>query len=129
MNESSPEQCPFCEPSKDRIIEVTEHAYAMLDAYPVSQGHTLVVVRRHVANVFEIREEELSDAVRLIRSAQERINRNHQPGGYNVGINVGKAAGQTVMHVHFHVIPRYSGDSTDPKGGVRNVIVGKGSYA
>jgi diadenosine tetraphosphate (Ap4A) HIT family hydrolase len=100
----------------------------MLDAYPVSKGHTLIVVRRHVANVFEIREEELSDAVRLIRSAQERINRKYQPGGYNVGINVGKAAGQTVMHAHFHLIPRYIGDSTDPTGGVRNVLMGKGSY-
>lgn len=110
------------------MIEDAAHAFAMFDAYPVSLGHTLIVVRRHVANVFELEKEELTAVVHLIQSARARIEREHEPAGYNVGVNVGRAAGQTIMHVHFHIIPRYFGDSSDPTGGVRNVIPGKGRY-
>jgi diadenosine tetraphosphate (Ap4A) HIT family hydrolase len=120
--------CPFCSATEKRVIEDADHAYAMLDTYPVSPGHTLIVVRRHVPNVFELGKEELADVVQLIHSARGHIEREHEPAGYNVGVNVGRAAGQTFMHVHFHIIPRYFGDSPDPTGGVRNVIPGKGHY-
>lgn len=112
----------------DRIIEARDHAYAVLDAYPVSPGHTLAVVRRHVADAFDLTTDEIGDILHLIRSAQDRIDRTHRPTGYNIGVNIGRDAGQTVMHVHVHVIPRHSGDCEDPTGGVRGVIPGKARY-
>jgi diadenosine tetraphosphate (Ap4A) HIT family hydrolase len=128
MSESRLDLCPFCEITGERVIEAVDHAYAVLDAYPVSRGHTLIVVRRHIADVFALEEEELTAIARLIRSARGRIDHEYQPAGYNIGVNAGRAAGQTIMHVHFHMIPRYFGDSPDPTGGVRNVILGKGRY-
>jgi diadenosine tetraphosphate (Ap4A) HIT family hydrolase len=129
MRESRTEVCPFCTIPEDRLIETAAHAFAMPDAYPVSPGHTLVVVRRHVADVFEVIPDELADVAQLIMSAKKRIDHEFQPQGYNVGVNVGQSAGQTIMHVHFHLIPRYPGDCPDPTGGVRNVIPGRGPYA
>ncbi len=120
--------CPFCAIPEERVIEAADHAFAVPDAYPVSPGHTLIVVRRHVADVFELQRDELAAVVQLIHSARGRIDREYEPAGYNVGVNTGQAAGQTIMHVHFHIIPRYFGDSPDPTGGVRNVIPGKGRY-
>jgi diadenosine tetraphosphate (Ap4A) HIT family hydrolase len=112
----------------DRIVEAGEHAFVVLDAYPVSPGYSLVVSRRHVADVFELTAPEVGEMLRPIQSTRERIDRSHQPAGYNVGVNVGRDAGQTVMHVHIHVIPRYPGDTEDPTGGVRGVIPGKMRY-
>jgi len=114
--------------SSDRIVVSNEHAFVVLDAYPVSPGHSLVISRRHVADIFDLTEIEISDILQLIRSARERIAHTLQPAGYNIGVNLGKDAGQTVMHVHVHVIPRYPGDSEDPTGGVRGVIPGKARY-
>jgi len=128
MLDSHPELCPFCAIPPDRVIESTEHAFTMLDAYPVSPGHTLVITRRHVASPFELTAQEIAECARLVRSARERLDRTLSPSGYNVGINMGKDAGQTVMHVHVHLIPRYPDDTTDPTGGVRNVIPGQGRY-
>lgn len=112
----------------ERIVEAGEHAFVVLDAYPISPGHSLVVSRRHVADVFELTQSEVSDMLALIQSARERIDQAHQPAGYNVGVNVGVHAGQTVPHVHIHVIPRYPGDVDDPTGGVRGVIPAKMRY-
>src|SRR5436305_284136 len=128
MNESKYESCPFCAIADERVVEAVDDAFAILDAYPVSPGHTLVIVRRHVADIFEIGKEELAAVVRLIQSARRRIDGEFQPAGYNVGVNIGRASGQTIAHAHFHVIPRYLGDTPDPTGGVRNVIHGKGRY-
>jgi diadenosine tetraphosphate (Ap4A) HIT family hydrolase len=128
MSASNPERCPFCTMPADRLIESNRHAFAVLDGFPVSPGHTLVVSRRHVADVFDLGESEIADMVGLIRSARLRLDRERSPTGYNVGVNVGADAGQTVMHVHIHVIPRYSGDTSDPTGGVRHVIPGKARY-
>jgi diadenosine tetraphosphate (Ap4A) HIT family hydrolase len=128
MSESRLDSCPFCAISEERVVEAIDHAFAVLDAYPVSNGHTLIVAQRHVVDVFGLEIQELAAIARLIRSARERIDREYQPDGYNIGVNAGRAAGQTVMHVHFHIIPRYFGDSPDPAGGVRNVIPGKGRY-
>lgn len=125
---SSPEPCPFCTLTPDRIVEARAHAIAVLDAYPVSPGHTLVIARRHVADAFDLTPDEIADMLQLIRSARDRIDRALRPSGYNVGVNIGRDAGQTVMHVHIHVIPRFAGDCEDPTGGVRGVIAGRARY-
>jgi diadenosine tetraphosphate (Ap4A) HIT family hydrolase len=129
MSVRQADPCPFCAVPPHRILESTDHAFVILDAYPVSPGHSLVIARRHVADIFELATTEIGDILLLVRSTRERIDRTLQPAGYNVGVNVGRDAGQTVMHVHIHVIPRYPGDSDDPAGGVRGVIPGKARYA
>jgi diadenosine tetraphosphate (Ap4A) HIT family hydrolase len=111
-----------------RIIESSDRAFVVPDAFPVSAGHTLVVARRHVADIFELTADEITDIIQLIQSTRLRIDQSLKPAGYNVGVNIGKDAGQTIMHVHVHVIPRYPGDSFDPTGGVRHVIPGKARY-
>lgn len=128
MSESKSESCPFCAIAEERVVEAVDDAFAVLDAFPVSPGHTLIVVRRHVADIFELYKEEVAAVVRLIESARRRIDGEFQPVGYNIGVNIGRAAGQTIAHARFHVIPRYLGDTPDPTGGVRNVIHGKGRY-
>jgi diadenosine tetraphosphate (Ap4A) HIT family hydrolase len=112
----------------DRIVEAREHAFAVLDAYPVSPGHTLDIARRHVADVSELTADEIADIIHLIGSTRERIDRTLRPTGYNIGVNIGRDAGQTVLHVHIHIIPRYPGDCEDPAGGVRGVIPGRARY-
>ncbi len=112
----------------DRLVEAGEHAFVVLDAFPVSTGHSLVISRRHVADIFDLDAAEIAEIIHLIRSVRGRIDRTLQPAGYNVGVNVGRDAGQTVMHVHVHVIPRYPGDMADPRGGVRHVIPAKALY-
>jgi diadenosine tetraphosphate (Ap4A) HIT family hydrolase len=112
----------------DRIVEAGEHAFVVLDIYPVSPGHSLVVSRRHVADAFELTADEIGEMLRLIQRTRERIDRSHQPAGYNVGVNVGVHSGQTAPHVHIHIIPRYPGDTEDPTGGVRGVIPSKMRY-
>jgi diadenosine tetraphosphate (Ap4A) HIT family hydrolase len=103
-------------------------AVAVLDAYPVSPGHALIVARRHVPSYFDLSPVEVSALHELLAQVQVWIETKHRPHGYTVGVNVGPAAGQTVMHVHLHLIPRYSGDVQDPVGGVRNIIPGRGRY-
>ena len=120
--------CPFCTLPPARIIAGDAHALALRDGYPVSPGHTLIVPRRHVASLAQARPEELRSLWTLLAQAREALDRELRPDGYNVGVNVGEAAGQTVPHVHVHVIPRYRGDVADPRGGVRHVIPGKGNY-
>lgn len=100
----------------------------MADAFPVSAGHTLVIPRRHVTSFFELTEDEVKAVYELLRQMKDQLDQNLRPGGYNIGVNVGVVAGQTIDHVHIHLIPRYSGDVADPIGGVRNVIPGKGRY-
>jgi len=103
-------------------------AFAIWDRFPVTEGHALVVTRRQVSDWWAATSEERSDLVALTGVVKEVIERSHKPDGFNVGINVGEAAGQTVDHLHVHVIPRYAGDAADPRGGVRNVIPAKGNY-
>lgn len=120
--------CPFCSPSPERVFLDTPDLLAIWDAYPVSPGHALVVPRRHVATWFEATEREraaLMTATALVRS---EIEKHHRPDGYNIGVNVGEAAGQTVPHLHVHVIPRYRGDVPEPRGGVRGVIPSRRDY-
>jgi diadenosine tetraphosphate (Ap4A) HIT family hydrolase len=94
---------------EERIVEAREHAFAILDAHPVSPGHMLAIARRHVADVFDLTANEIADILHLIGSARVRIDRTLRPTGYNIGVNIGRDAGQTVMHVPVHVIPRYPG--------------------
>ena len=129
MSDATSLECPFCNLGPDRRIEENELAVALADTYPVSPGHTLVVPRRHVPDFFQLSAEEIAAVFDLVRQMRDRLIAARGPSGFNVGVNVGTAAGQTVVHAHVHLIPRYSGDAQDPTGGVRNVIPGKGRYA
>ena len=119
---------PFC-PAKDREI-IASHplAVAVTDSFPLTKGHSLIVPRRHVASFFELTSEERLAIVGLLDEAKAALDRQHAPDGYNIGINDGTAAGQTVMHVHVHLIPRYQGDADDPRGGVRWIFPQRAEY-
>ena len=125
---NSPTECPFCALDPARIVEDGPLVRIVLDAYPVSPGHTLVITRRHVPDFFEVTPEERTALLEAIWRARERLGHVYRPDGFNVGVNIGSAAGQTVPHVHVHVIPRYRGDVPEPRGGVRGVIPGKADY-
>jgi diadenosine tetraphosphate (Ap4A) HIT family hydrolase len=128
MAASDPDHCPFCTMPVDRLLEANEGAFVVLDTYPVARGHSLVVSRRHVEDIFDLTANEITDILRLIVATRMRLDVELRPAGYNVGVNVGPTAGQTIMHAHVHIIPRYPGDSADPTGGVRGVIPGKARY-
>lgn len=118
----------FPAPRPDELLFENAHAYAIRDRYPVSDGHTLVISRRVVADFFDLRAEERRAVFALVDAVKASLDATHAPDGYNVGVNVGQAAGQTVMQVHVHVIPRFAGDVPDPRGGVRWVIPAKANY-
>jgi diadenosine tetraphosphate (Ap4A) HIT family hydrolase len=120
--------CPFCPPPSRRIVGQNEIALAILDQHPVSPGHTLIITRRHVASWFEASEAEQLAILALASERRQALDRELAPAGYNLGLNVGAAAGQTVMHLHVHLIPRFAGDVDDPTGGVRLVIPDRGNY-
>jgi superfamily II DNA or RNA helicase/HKD family nuclease/diadenosine tetraphosphate (Ap4A) HIT family hydrolase len=122
------ESCPFCQPAADRIFYSGEHVVGLWDAFPVSPGHALLVPRRHIADWFQADPAEQLELTRAIAVARAAIETRHQPDGYNIGVNVGAAAGQTIFHLHIHLIPRYTGDVADPRGGVRHVIPDRGNY-
>ena len=122
-------ECPFCEMPKDRVVHETELAYAVRDAFPVTPLHTLVIPKRHVQGYFELGRPELNACQRLLEQQKEAIEQaDASVKAFNIGVNGGEAAGQTVFHCHLHLIPRRRGDVEDPRGGVRNVIPGKGAY-
>lgn len=124
---TNPSECPFCNSGRDVILG-DEYCFALYDKYPVSEGHVLVIPRVHVADFFVLDPRVRDHCFNIIGELKKLLDERFSPDGYNVGVNVGEAAGQTIGHVHFHVIPRYSGDVEDPIGGVRNVIPGKGNY-
>jgi len=121
-------ECPFCSPSKDRVFLRGEQVLGLWDAHPVSPGHALLVPRRHIPTWFESTTTEQVALVAAIHEAKGVIEQHYRPDGYNIGINCGAAAGQTVFHLHVHVIPRFQGDVGDPRGGVRHVISKKANY-
>ncbi len=123
-----PAVCPFCFPAADRIALEDRLTRALWDGFPASPGHMLIVPRRHVATWFDASNDERLALVRTLDEAKALLDARERPAGYNIGINVGRAAGQTVFHLHVHLIPRYDGDVEDPRGGVRHVIPGKGNY-
>jgi diadenosine tetraphosphate (Ap4A) HIT family hydrolase len=121
------EKCIFCHPNREIILE-SEYSYAIMDKYPVSPGHILIIPRRHEADYFNLTPAEKAGLWTLVNEAKTYLDQHYHPDGYNVGFNLNPAAGQTVFHVHIHVIPRYTGDVEDPEGGVRGVVPGKRRY-
>lgn len=120
--------CPFCHLEKNRVRAESEFALAFLDGFPITPGHTLVIPKRHVASLFELSEEEQSAIWRLVGQVRAKLDSEIQPDGFNLGLNDGTAAGQTVMHAHVHIIPRREGDTADPRGGVRWIFPDKARY-
>lgn len=121
-------QCPFCNLPPLRIVAENELAVVVKDGFPVSPGHMLIIPRRHVASFFQITEAERASMLRLLDEAKASLDTEFGSDAYNIGINDGSAAGQTVAHLHIHLIPRYAGDSPDPRGGVRWVLPNKAKY-
>ena len=114
-------------PEKDKIYQ-SKNFFIIYDRYPVSPGHILIISNKLKRDFFDLSEEEKSELPNLIDKARELILQNNSPKGFNIGMNCGDTAGQTVLHFHCHVIPRYKGDMDDPRGGVRHCIKGKGYY-
>lgn len=120
--------CPFCAMGDDRQFLATSLVLGIWDRFPVSPGHALLVPRRHVKTWFDATEQEQQALIAAIGAAKTAIELEHAPDGYNIGINSGEAAGQTISHLHVHLIPRYKGDVDDPRGGVRLVLPEKAAY-
>ena len=115
--------CIFCNEKKNNIVDVNDHAYASYDPYPVSEKHCLIVPKRHVKDYFDLSEKEILACNQLIKSMKIKIEeKDKSVKGFNIGTNSGKAAGQSIMHCHVHLIPRREGDVKNPQGGVRSVI-------
>jgi diadenosine tetraphosphate (Ap4A) HIT family hydrolase len=112
--------CELCTPLN--VLVENGLAYAGYDSNALAPGHVIVVPRRHVADFFDMSDEEQAAVLDLLRKARGMVLKKHSPDGFNIGANVGKAAGQNRMHVHFHLIPRYAGDIPDPSGGIRRVL-------
>ncbi|MGE4275021.1 MAG: HIT family protein [Candidatus Methanomethylophilaceae archaeon] len=125
MNEVS---CPFCNQGDLHIVFQDAHAFAVYDAFPVNPGHMLVISREHERDFFQLSLEAQENMTWLLGRCREHLDTEFSPDGYNIGLNIGKSAGQTVMHAHLHIIPRYEGDVEDPRGGVRGVIPDRRSY-
>ena len=119
--------CLFCTDPQGVSLE-SELAYSARDTYGVSPGHTLVIPRRHVSEFFDLTPGEVAACMELINEEKKLIDKEFNPDGYNIGVNVGPAAGQSIFHVHIHIIPRYKGDVENPQGGVRHVIPKKAHY-
>ena len=120
--------CPFCAMEPSRAWLETEYAIALPDAYPVADGHTLVVPRKHVRTIYELTRPEQNELWDLVVRVREHLITTSKPDGFNIGLNDGVAAGQTVEHAHIHVIPRRRGDVNEPRGGIRWVIADKVRY-
>ncbi|MCK5525387.1 MAG: HIT family protein [Thiomargarita sp.] len=118
--------CFFC--NLDDIISQNNLVLTIRDAYPISQGHTLIIPKRHIASFFEATQEEQIALLQALQVAKKELSQQYAPDGYNIGINDGIAAGQTVMHLHIHLIPRYKNDCPDPRGGVRWIFPQKAVY-
>jgi diadenosine tetraphosphate (Ap4A) HIT family hydrolase len=126
------EGCAFCDIEKrideSRIIYQDSTWIAILDGYPVSEGHTLLIPKRHCETYFDLNYLELESLGVTIGVVKRLLDTKYHPNGYNVGVNCGEAAGQTIMHCHVHIIPRYNGDCENPRGGVRGVIPSRMDY-
>ena len=120
--------CPFCSITPEELLIERPLAVARHDLFPVSKGHTLIIPRRHVVSFFETTAEERAEMMSLLDEAKAVLDGEHRPAGYNIGVNDGAAAGQTVMHLHIHLIPRYAGDVPDPRGGVRWIVPSTAKY-
>jgi len=120
--------CPFCTLDPSTIIRENPHAQAFADRFPISCGHTLIIPRRHVASFFDLSPEEQKAMLDLLAEMRNLLLAERNPDGFNIGINDGAAAGQTVMHLHIHLIPRHFGDTPDPRGGIRWIFPDRAAY-
>jgi len=113
---------------KQRVINESDYAFVVRDGFAISEGHTLIIPKRHIGSFFEITSEERQALFELLDQAQKELMNEYSPDAFNISINDGVAAGQTVPHLHIHLIPRYDGDVEDPRGGIRWVIPEKADY-
>jgi diadenosine tetraphosphate (Ap4A) HIT family hydrolase len=121
--------CPFCNPDSEReLIVESATAYAIYDKFPVNDGHSLIIPKRHCTDYFDLTFKEQSACFFILNTVRNIVKERFKPDGFNIGINVSEAGGQTVPHVHIHLIPRYKGDVNEPRGGVRGVIPDKKLY-
>ena len=127
---SSKEKCVFCNKTKCKIIKSTKHFFIIRDTtYPVTEHHTLIITNRHVSDYFDLKNDELIELNKILKSQKIEIQKlDSKVNGFNIGVNIGKEAGQSIMHCHVHLIPRRKGDVDDPRGGVRGVIPSKQKY-
>ena len=119
---------PFLSRPQSEWIASNDLAFAILDGYPVNPGHVIVIPKRLVSTWWEATREEQVAILDLLDVVKRQLDESHRPDGYNIGVNAGEAAGQTIFHLHIHLIPRYRGDMEDPRGGVRHVIPSRGNY-
>lgn len=120
--------CPFCSFNDSQILLENENAFAIYDRFPISPGHSLIIPKRHITSFFEANSAEQISFLDLISKVRQILKNERNPDGFNIGINDGEAAGQTIMHLHIHLIPRYLGDVGDPRGGVRWIKPEKAQY-
>ena len=118
----------FCNPPEERIVAANGPAMAIRDGFPVFPGHTLIILQRHVITFFDTTTEERLAMFELMEKVKLALDAELHPAAYNIGVNDGPAAGQTISHLHFHLLPRYAGDDTDPRGGVSRVLPKKANY-
>ena len=132
MGKQEKNQCLFCEiqaNNRERIISENSLVYAIRDGFPVTEGHTLFIPKRHALDYFSLTKEEVLAINQLMDSHRQLLQKEDLTiDGFNIGMNCGETAGQTIFHCHVHLIPRRKGDVEFPKGGVRNVIPNKGNY-
>ncbi len=121
--------CYFCKCVEEKnIVLENKLAFALFDGYPVNEGHMLIIPKRHIKDWWETTYAERKDILSLVDQAKEYLDKKYKPDGYNIGMNLGESAGQSIMHLHVHLIPRYVGDTPNPRGGVRGVIPEKQNY-
>lgn len=139
MENSKQSTCPFCNPDHTKVVIANDHAIVLYDDFPVTPGHSLIFPKRHMASFFDATRDEQAAMFDLVAEMRQLLQNTPQPpfnnggsltlpDGFNIGINDGAAAGQTVMHMHIHLIPRYAGDTSDPRGGVRWIMPEKAPY-
>jgi len=127
--QANEDDCRFCKkPDGRRVMVEGKYGFAAYDRHPASDGHFLVIPHRHFASYFDINDDEREDLWSIVAEAKKMVDKEFKPDGYNIGINVGEWAGQSIHHLHIHVIPRYKGDVENPRGGVRGVIPAKKLY-
>ena len=123
------EECLFCNKKKQKIIYSSKFIYVVRDSFPVTKYHSLIIPHRHVSNFFDLNKDEIKDLSKILKKErQSLLNLDKEITAFNVGVNAGKDAGQSIMHCHIHLIPRRSGDIENPRGGVRGVIPSRQKY-
>lgn len=125
---NQPVECQFCNLPKNRILFEHGKTLVFRDAFPISLGHTLIIPSRHVTSIFELDLDEREDLFQALSRTRDELTSDIKPDGFNIGINDGISAGQTVMHLHVHLIPRFFGDVVDPRGGIRWIFSDKAKY-